>query len=230
LASVGAAVRGDLARLDDEEEVAPLPTHPHGPHHGHRHDHGHRVAGHDHHADGHTHDSHHTHDGHRHDHDDAHEVGHGHGHGHDHAHGGGHDHDDHDHRGGGGHRHGLFGHRHRVDWERVDLAGPLGWRALATLGLSGGMVPSASAVIVLLGAVQVGRLPFGAALIIAFGLGLSTALVGVGLGVVAVTRHTRRYLDTHALAERFSRLITPLAAVALLAVGAWLAYRALGRV
>jgi hypothetical protein len=48
--------------------------------------------------------------------------------------------------------------------------------------------------------------------------------------VVAVTRHTRRYLDTHALAERFSRLITPLAAVALLAVGAWLAYRALGRV
>jgi ABC-type nickel/cobalt efflux system permease component RcnA len=92
------------------------------------------------------------------------------------------------------------------------------------------MVPSASAVIVLLGAVQVGKLRFGAALIIAFGLGLSTALVGVGLGVVAVTRRTRRYLDTHALAERFSRLIAPLAAGALLVVGAWLAYRAFGRI
>jgi ABC-type nickel/cobalt efflux system permease component RcnA len=124
----------------------------------------------------------------------------------------------------------LGTHRHRVDWESIDLDRPLGWRALVTLGLSGGMVPSASAVIVLLGAVQVGKVPFGAALILAFGVGLSAALVGVGLGVVAVTRRTHRYLDTHALAERFSRLLTPLAAVALLLVGAWLAYRALGRI
>jgi ABC-type nickel/cobalt efflux system permease component RcnA len=92
------------------------------------------------------------------------------------------------------------------------------------------MVPSASAVIVLLGAVQVGRLPFGAALIITFGLGLATALVGVGLGVVAVTRRAHRYLDAHALAERFSRWPTPVAAAALLLVGAWLAYRASGRI
>jgi ABC-type nickel/cobalt efflux system permease component RcnA len=92
------------------------------------------------------------------------------------------------------------------------------------------MVPSASAVIVLLGAVHVGRLPFGAALIIAFGLGLSAALVGVGLGVVAVTRRAHRYLDAHALAERFSRALTPVAAGALVVVGAWLAYRALGRI
>ncbi|MFN0089257.1 MAG: hypothetical protein ACKVWR_03155 [Acidimicrobiales bacterium] len=155
---------------------------------------------------------HHDHAHHDHDHDRDH-------HDHDHDH----DHHDHDH-----HSHGLLPHRHRVAWDRLDVSGPLSWRLLAALGLSGGMLPSASAVIVLLGAVQVGRVEFGAALILAFGVGLAAALVGVGLGAVALTARTRRALDVRRAGERVSALATPVAAAAVFVVGLWLCWRAAG--
>jgi ABC-type nickel/cobalt efflux system permease component RcnA len=174
------------------------------PDHGHRHDHDH---------DHHDHHGHHEHGHHEHDH--GHDHGHHDHHGHDHGH---HDYHEHD--------HGLLGHRHRFDLRRIDVTRALSWRELAALGLSGGLVPSASAVIVLLGAIQLGRPAFGGALILAFGLGLAAALVGVGLGIVAVTTRSRRYLDAHAVTERLSALLGPAAAVAVLAVGLWLAVRA----
>lgn len=159
---------------------------------------------------------------------DRHPHPHPHDHDHPHHHPQDHDHaDDHDRTGGPGHRHGLFGHRHRFDLASLDVTRALSWRELAALGLSGGLVPSASAVIVLLGAVQLGRAPFGAALILAFGLGLASSLVGVGLGIVAVTRRSRRYLDAHAVTERITALVGPAAALAVLAVGAWLTLRAI---
>ncbi|MEZ5264302.1 MAG: hypothetical protein R2755_21565 [Acidimicrobiales bacterium] len=165
----------------------------------------------------------HTHDGHDHHHDHDHD--HDHDHGHDHTHEHVHDHT-HGHGHGGVHRHGLLPHRHRVAWDQVDLHGPLRWRALLALGLSGGLVPSASAVIVLLGAVQLGRVGFGAALIIAFGAGLAAALVGVGLGVVAVSRRAGRHLPLHRWRDGAQRWTAPAASVVLVTVGLWLAVRA----
>jgi ABC-type nickel/cobalt efflux system permease component RcnA len=91
------------------------------------------------------------------------------------------------------------------------------------------MVPSASAVIVLLGAVQLGRVPFGAGLILAFGFGLAAALVGVGLGALVLSRRAQRLLDARQLGERVSNALAPAATVALLVVGAWLTWRAIGR-
>ena len=52
----------------------------------------------------------------------------------------------------------------------------LGMRNVAVLGVAGGLVPSASALIVLLAAVTTGRLAFGLALIVAFGLGMAVVL------------------------------------------------------
>jgi ABC-type nickel/cobalt efflux system permease component RcnA len=60
-------------------------------------------------------------------------------------------------------------------------------RGAALLGMAGGMVPSASALIVLLAAVTTGRLVFGLALIGAFGAGM--ALVLGGIAVVTTVAH-----------------------------------------
>jgi ABC-type nickel/cobalt efflux system permease component RcnA len=82
---------------------------------------------------------------------------------HDHAHEHGHDHD---------HEH---GHTHRR---------PAGRFGLATLAVSGGILPSPSALIALLAAIAIGRVVFGLALVLAFGLGLATILVAVGFGTI----------------------------------------------
>ena len=52
-------------------------------------------------------------------------------------------------------------------------------RNVAVLGVAGGLVPSASALIVLLAAVTTGRLAFGLALIGAFGIGMALVLGGL---------------------------------------------------
>ncbi len=103
------------------------------------------------------------------------------GHGHDHGDLAEQHHDDQ-----AGHSHGhSHGHTHELP-EGAD--GRVGWKALAALGLSGGLVPSASAVVLLLGAVHLGRVPLGIALIVAFGLGMAVTLVAVGLALVYAGR------------------------------------------
>ncbi|MCC6433905.1 MAG: nickel transporter [Acidimicrobiales bacterium] len=139
-----------------------------------------------------------------------------------------HPHDEHSHpHDGGVHRHGVLPHRHRVAWDRIELEGPLRWRPLLALGLSGGLVPSASAVVGLLGAVQVGRIAFGAGLILACGAGLAFALVGVGLGVVALSRRAGAMVPVDAWRAAIQRWTAPAASAALLLAGAWLVSRAL---
>ncbi len=45
------------------------------------------------------------------------------------------------------------------------------WRSLFVLGLAGGLIPSTSALLILLGAIAAGRAGFGFVLVVAFGLG-----------------------------------------------------------
>jgi nickel/cobalt exporter len=60
----------------------------------------------------------------------------------------------------------------------------LSTRGIAALGLVGGMVPSASALLVLLVAFTLHRLVFGVVLVIAFGLGMAAVLAGISASVV----------------------------------------------
>jgi len=90
---------------------------------------------------------------------------HHHGHDHDHPH---HHHHDHDH-----------GYSHLP----ADDA-PVGWRSLLALGVSGGLLPCPSALVVMLGAIALGRTAFGLALILAFGVGLAAVLTAIGLALV----------------------------------------------
>lgn len=48
------------------------------------------------------------------------------------------------------------------------------------MGLAGGLVPSPSALIVLLGAIGLGRTVFGVALVIGYGIGMAVTLTTVG--------------------------------------------------
>jgi nickel/cobalt transporter (NicO) family protein len=75
----------------------------------------------------------------------------------------------------------THGHDHDHGHTHVRPAGRFG---LATLAVSGGILPSPSALIALLAAVAIGRVVFGLALVLAFGLGLATVLVAVGFGTI----------------------------------------------
>ena len=110
-----------------------------------------------------------------HDHDAAHGHHHDHSHSHDHHH-----YDGHDHRHGGpGHHH----HSHAAAGED-----PNGSRfsrvALIGTGIAGGLVPSPSALVVLLGAIALGRTVFGVVLVLGYGLGMAATLTAAGLLLV----------------------------------------------
>lgn len=73
-----------------------------------------------------------------------------------------HDHDEHD------------GHSHTPPEEVT-------WRSLLTLGISGGLLPCPSALVVLLGAIALNKIGFGLILVLAFSLGLAGALTAIGM-------------------------------------------------
>ena len=90
-----------------------------------------------------------------------------------------HQHHQHSHNGGAPHAH-QHPHAPATAMPMVSA------RALAALGIVGGIVPSASALLVLLVAVSLHRLVFGLVLVGAFGLGMALVLAGVSASVVVV--------------------------------------------
>jgi ABC-type nickel/cobalt efflux system permease component RcnA len=106
----------------------------------------------------------------------AHELPHEHGHAHGHDHQHGHAHDD-----GHAHDHGAHGHSHAPP-EAIT------WRSLLALGVSGGMIPCPSALVLLLGSIALHRTAFGVLLVCAFSLGLAGVVSGIGLAVLYARR------------------------------------------
>ncbi|HEY9692554.1 MAG TPA: hypothetical protein V6D15_10125 [Oculatellaceae cyanobacterium] len=134
--------------------------------------------------------SRHSHDQHGHDHH-QHDRDHNHGHTHDHAHDHSHTHDhDHDrsHAHHGGHTH--HDHSHLPPGANGE---PVTWRSLLALGISGGLVPCPSALVVLLSSVALGRTGFGLLLVLAFSSGLAATLTGIGLLLVGGKRIFDRF-------------------------------------
>jgi ABC-type nickel/cobalt efflux system permease component RcnA len=74
------------------------------------------------------------------------------------------------------HHHGHH-HHHPV----VEDVAPVRTRALVAMGFAGGLVPSPSALVVLLGAMALGRAWFGVVLVIAYGLGMAGTLTAAGV-------------------------------------------------
>ena len=67
------------------------------------------------------------------------------------------------------------------------------WRSLLALGVSGGLLPCPTALVVLLGAISLQRAGFGMLLIVAFSLGLAGVLTGIGLALVWSRRLAARF-------------------------------------
>lgn len=78
-----------------------------------------------------------------------------------------------------GHRH---DHVHGADHAHDGEAFPLSTRALVALGLSGGIVPSASALVVLIGAIASGATAWGVLVVISFGAGMALVMSVVAIG------------------------------------------------
>jgi ABC-type nickel/cobalt efflux system permease component RcnA len=99
--------------------------------------------------------------------------------------------------------------------------GPLGRRGLVALGLAGGLVPSPSAVVVLLGGIALGRAWLGVALVLAYGLGMAATLTGVGLLLARLrSRMDRRlHLPAGSLLARLGRLLPAATASVIVLVG-----------
>jgi nickel/cobalt transporter (NicO) family protein len=129
-------------------------------------------------------------------------------HGQAHATGAAHDHDSdhHDHESSPGeHTHGSRRHSH------LPPAGStISWRSLFVLGLAGGLIPSASALLILLGSIAAGRPAFGFILVVAFGLGMAVVMGGIGLALVVA----RGRLDRVEAISPLNRLRTYLPLVA----------------
>jgi ABC-type nickel/cobalt efflux system permease component RcnA len=153
----------------------------------------------------------------RHAHDDAH---HAHGdvtHTHEHVE----NQHPHEHAGSSAiHSHGGRPHSHLppgADGARVT------WRNLLALGISGGLLPCPSALVVLLAAISLHRLGYGLVLVIAFSAGLAVTLTAIGLAFVYAGRLMKRPL-------RASRLVTILPVVSALVIacaGAAICFEAL---
>ncbi|HZG53657.1 MAG TPA: hypothetical protein VEZ40_16130 [Pyrinomonadaceae bacterium] len=166
------------------------------------------LRSHDH---GHTHGDEHAHE---HTHDAAHTHTHGHAHGHTH------DGDPtvpHSHGGGRAHTHLPPG----TDGSRVT------WRSLLALGISGGLLPCPSALVVLLSAISLHRVGYGMLLVVAFSIGLAGTLTAIGLAFVYAGRFILDRAGSRI--NGLARVLPVASALVVACLGAALCYEALGQ-
>jgi ABC-type nickel/cobalt efflux system permease component RcnA len=108
-------------------------------------------------------------------------------------------------------------HHHHHDHHEHGLRGLLG------VGISGGIIPCPTALVVLLAAISLHRVGYGLVLIVAFSIGLAASVTAIGLLAVTAKRAFARVrLDGGAF-----RLLPAVSAVVVLALGAVMTARAI---
>jgi len=99
----------------------------------------------------------------------------------------------------------------------------ISWRSLLALGISGGLVPCPSAMVLLLAAVALNKTAYGMLLVVAFSVGLAITLTLVGLIFLYARNRFQKPSSetrwTHVLPVLSAATITLLGAV--LCFGAW---------
>lgn len=96
-------------------------------------------------------------------------------------------------------------------------------RSLAAVGISGGLLPCPSALVVLLAAISLDRIGFGLVLIVAFSVGLALTVSTIGL--VAVT--ARRAFARLRLDGPLVKVLPALSALVVFGLGVVMTVRAL---
>jgi ABC-type nickel/cobalt efflux system permease component RcnA len=116
------------------------------------------------------------------------------------------------------HRRAHSHHHH----DHVHISG----RSLVAVGVSGGLLPCPSALVVLLAAISLHRVAYGMILIVAFSLGLAASITGIGLVSVLAKRAFRRMTFEGAA----MRLLPALSALVIVVAGVAMTARALPKV
>ncbi|MFC9909162.1 nickel transporter [Streptomyces sp. NPDC127197] len=167
------------------------------------------------------------------------EQAHAHTHTHDHEHEYAHDHRDHEHKKhshdhdhGHDHQHThphTIEHSHGGHTHSHPIAPTL--RGTILMGFAGGLVPSPSAVVVLVGAAALGQAWFGLLLVVAYGAGLALTLTAAGFAVVRFGSGVTRALvrrprwTANPLAALIRRTAPVGSAFVVVALGAGLVFR-----
>jgi nickel/cobalt transporter (NicO) family protein len=99
-------------------------------------------------------------------------------------------------------------------------------RSLVAVGITGGLLPCPSALVVLLAAISLHRVAFGMLLIVAFSAGLALSITGIGL--VAV--YAKQIFKRASFEGRLVRLLPAASALVILAAGLAMTVRALPKV
>lgn len=97
------------------------------------------------------------------------------------------------------------------------------WRSLLALGISGGLVPCPSALVLLLAAVALNKTAYGLLLVLAFSAGLAATLTAVGVAFL----YARDRFAGRATGARWPRLLSAASAGAITLVGALMCYAAI---
>jgi ABC-type nickel/cobalt efflux system permease component RcnA len=187
----------------DHDGVAAGDSHPAASHHDHSHHHepSHvhehiHIHGHSHAMEGHDHDHDHHHEHHAHTHGPVASHSHTHGESLTHSHG---------------------GTTHTHDYSNVRF------KDLFTLGVSGGIVPCPSALVVLLSAISLNRVGLGLLMIVAFSLGLALVLMAIGLMMV----YARGFMERLGSGGRLWQTLPVFSPLVIAALGAVIALQAL---
>jgi ABC-type nickel/cobalt efflux system permease component RcnA len=102
---------------------------------------------------------------------------------------------------------------------------PVTWRSLLALGISGGILPCPSALVVLLAAISLHRVGYGLLLVVAFSAGLAGVLTAVGLAFV----YAGRLLKATGGFGRVGRVLPVFSALVITCAGIAICYEALNQ-
>jgi nickel/cobalt transporter (NicO) family protein len=119
----------------------------------------------------------------------------------------------------------AHGHHHHHEHGHDSGTRPTA-RSLLAVGVSGGLLPCPSALVVLLAAISLHRVAFGLVLIVAFSAGLALTITGIGLVAVLARRTFRRLSFEGPLV----RLLPAASALVILAAGLAMTVRAVPKV
>ncbi len=100
------------------------------------------------------------------------------------------------------------------------------WRNLLALGISGGLLPCPSALVLMLSAIALHRIAFGLVLLVAFSLGLASVLTAIGLAFVYVGKMLKANVAETGWLRSATRILPVLSAAVISVLGGAIMWQA----
>jgi nickel/cobalt exporter len=123
------------------------------------------------------------------------------------------------------HSHDEFTHTHDGHTHSHLPPAEVSWKSLLALGISGGLLPCPSALVLMLSAISLGRTGYGIILTLVFSLGLAATLTAVGLIFLSVGK---AFGGSRLSENRIVKTIPAFSAFVIACVGAVICYNSLG--